>query len=54
MYHCYTGRKVFKGEHQGSVFDLATEKRASQICKVCKTQDSKISKDSTDKQILTK
>lgn len=38
---CSLGREVFKGQHQGSVFDLAAEKCASQICKVHETQDSK-------------
>lgn len=40
MDQCYMERKVFKGELQGSVFDLAPEKYASWICKVYKTQDS--------------
>lgn len=38
---CYLGREVFKGEHEGSVFDRAAEKCASQICKVHETQASK-------------
>lgn len=38
MYQCYMGKKAFKRKALDSVFDLATEKCASQICKVCKTQ----------------
>lgn len=55
MHQCYVGRRVFKGKHEGSAFDLAAEQGATQICNVCKTHDSKrISKRCTDEQKATR